>query len=175
MEIIESNCHTMSSNVFQRNWDAPQPTGHVTIPEVYTTIAEDAFWGCEGLTSITFPDSLTEIRESAFWRCHGLTSITFLDSLTQIGGDAFEDCINLETVILPSSLLNRYHEMFTRWVPHTQIVTALMWKQHHQRPSAVADLVLYFMMACQRVDLPQELVDIILGYVQTDYMLCSKS
>ena len=170
----------MSSNVFQRNRDSPEPTGHVTLPEGYTTIAEYAFDGCHGLTSITFPDSLTHIGESAFYECDGLTSITFPNSLTEIGDNAFNRCYGLASITFPTNLFNEYHTnrhntMFTEWVPHTKVMTALMWKQHHQRPSDVVDMVLHFILACQRVNFPQELVDIILGYVDTGYMLCSQT
>ena len=48
----------------------------VTIPDSVTTIGEDAFRGCTGLTSVTIPDSVTSIGEYAFFYCRGLTSIT---------------------------------------------------------------------------------------------------
>ena len=40
-----------------------------------TSIGDDAFWGCWGLTSITIPNSVTSIGNQAFGSCSGLTSI----------------------------------------------------------------------------------------------------
>ena len=50
-----------------------------------TGIADDAFSGCTGLTSIFIPSSVISIGEHAFSRCSGLTSVTMPDSVTTIG------------------------------------------------------------------------------------------
>jgi hypothetical protein len=55
-----------------------------------TTIGQEAFHTCTGLTSITIPDSVTTIGEYAFYFCSGLTSITIPDSVTSIGNGAFQ-------------------------------------------------------------------------------------
>ena len=88
--------------------------GDVVIPEVvvdrdgneYNTIeiGDDAFAGCENLTSITIPDSVTEIGEYTFQDCESLTSITIPDSVTKIGEWAFQDCENLTTITIPDSV-----------------------------------------------------------------------
>ena len=61
-----------------------------------TTIIENAFSGCPGLTSITIPSSVTSIGDGAFYDCRNLTSITIPSSVTSIGGSAFSSCSNLE-------------------------------------------------------------------------------
>ena len=51
-------------------------TGDYTIPDGVTSIAEGAFQGCSGLTSVTIPNSVTNIGKGAFLGCSGLTSVT---------------------------------------------------------------------------------------------------
>ncbi len=47
------------------------------IPDGLTSIGEDAFNGCDSLTSVTIGDSVTSIGNYAFSGCDSLTSITF--------------------------------------------------------------------------------------------------
>ena len=63
-------------------------------------IADSAFSGCAGLTSITIPDSVTIIDFGVFWGCTGLTSITIPDSVTSIGSYAFEGCSKLQNIYI---------------------------------------------------------------------------
>ena len=67
-----------------------------------TTIGEDAFNGCVGLTSVDLPGSVTTIGNSAFYGCTGLTSIEIPSSVTTIGKWAFEGCGNIETISFAS-------------------------------------------------------------------------
>ena len=63
-----------------------------------TTISEDAFKGCTGLTSVIIGNSVTAIERTAFEYCSNLTSVTIPDSVTTIGHSAFYDCTSLASV-----------------------------------------------------------------------------
>ena len=76
----------------------------LTIGNEVTTIGEDAFWGCSGLTSVTIPNSVTSIGKGAFYLCRSLTSVTIGNSVTSIGEVAFYHCSGLKNVILGTSV-----------------------------------------------------------------------
>ena len=62
-----------------------------------TSIGDEAFWECTGLTSLIIPNSLNIIDRRAFYRCSSLTSIIIPSSVTTINR-AFEECNNLTSV-----------------------------------------------------------------------------
>ena len=68
------------------------------IPNSVTSIGEDAFYGCKGLTSITIPNSVTSIGNWAFKGCSGLTSITIPNSVKRIGDSSFIGCTFLNEI-----------------------------------------------------------------------------
>ena len=76
---------------------------NVIIPDSVTSIGDRAFSGCTGLTSITIPDSVTSIVYGAFWGCSVLTSITIPDSITSIEWRAFQECTGLTDVYYTGS------------------------------------------------------------------------
>ena len=76
------------------------------IPDGVTSIGDNVFYGCSGLTSITLPNSVTSIGISAFCYCSGLTSITLPNSVTSIGNGAFVGCTKLTSIVIPDSVTN---------------------------------------------------------------------
>ena len=74
------------------------------IPNSVTSIGNEAFCGCRGLTSIEIPNSVTSIGTSAFYSCAGLTSIEIPNSVTNIGGGAFGSCSGLTSVEIGNSV-----------------------------------------------------------------------
>ena len=81
----------------------------LVIPAIYeglrvTAIGDEAFYDCDGLTSVEIPDSVTEIGSRAFEKCSSLTSVVIGDSVTTIGNYAFSSCSNLTSVEIPDSV-----------------------------------------------------------------------
>ena len=75
----------------------------ITIPNSVTSIGDWAFHGCSSLTSISIPNSVTSIGDNAF-HYSGLTSITIPNSVTSIGEYAFSLCYGLTSVTIPNSV-----------------------------------------------------------------------
>ena len=105
-------------------------SGEVTIPlsvtyngTTYsvTSIGDDAFYKCSGLTSVKIPNSVTYICEGAFYCCSGLTSIVIPNSVTYIGCFAFSDCNGLTSVSIPNSVTTIDNSAFSGCIGLTSI------------------------------------------------------
>ena len=95
--------------------------GPYTIPNSVTSIGEDAFKGCDALTSVTIPNSVTSIGDYAFMDCYGLTSVTIPNSVTSIGNYAFYYCYGLTSVTIPNSVTSIGNYAFYSCVALTEI------------------------------------------------------
>lgn len=85
----------------------------VFIPERTTTIAEEAFKGCEVIKEVVTSNSVTEIQTKAFMDCSHLKKATIVSNSASefrlLMGN-FSQCYNLEEVTLPSTIkvINAY-------------------------------------------------------------------
>lgn len=69
-------------------------------------IDDDAFLGCDSITSVTLPRTISAIGARAFRGCSALQTISFgqNSNLQSVGESAFENCINLLAVELPAGV-----------------------------------------------------------------------
>ena len=89
----------------------PKVPANLVIPKGVTEIGEEAFWKCEGLTTVTIPDSVTKIGEEAFYLCKGLTSVTIPGSVTKIETSTFGST-GLTSVTIPGSVTSIEEQAF---------------------------------------------------------------
>ena len=77
---------------------------NIEIPNSVTNIGKYAFQGCSSVTNINIPNGITSIGNYTFQTCRSLTSITIPSSVTEIGYYAFQMCISLTSIELPSGV-----------------------------------------------------------------------
>ena len=78
--------------------------GAYEIPSSVSSIGNNAFEFCDGLTEIRFPDGLTRLGAGAFCACSGLTRLDLPETLTEIDSFAFSNCTGLTEVRFPAGL-----------------------------------------------------------------------
>ncbi len=86
----------------------------IEIGNSVTSIGNNAFRECSGLTSIEIPNSVTNIGSGAFYGCSGLTSITIPNSVTRIGNNAFQNCRGLTNVTIGTGVERIDSEAFAK-------------------------------------------------------------
>ena len=92
------------SNEYQGNVAIPEEVSYMNRTRKVTSIGDNVFRKCTGLTSVTIGNSVTSIGGSAFANCYGLTTVTIPNSVTSIGNNAFANCSGLTSVTIPNSV-----------------------------------------------------------------------
>lgn len=80
--------------------------GSYVVPDGVTAVAEGAFQGCAGLTSVTLPGSVKEINYVAFAGCGELTALHFkgdAPEASKFSGNTFDGAGKVKIYYLPES------------------------------------------------------------------------
>ena len=114
LEAKQATVIAKSSGEYSGKVVIPESVEHEGTAYNVTSIGEEAFSDCSGLTSVTIPNSVTSIGGWAFEDCSGLTSVTIPNSVTSIGRCAFSDCSGLTSVTIPNSVTSIGSSAFSR-------------------------------------------------------------
>ena len=110
---VFKNCNRITTPIYNTTYFVYLPTsyqGAYSIPGAPQKIACEAFYNCDGLTSVLIPSSVTEIYGSAFKNSDNLQTAPLPAGLTFLGSSAFENCSALTSSEIPQGVpkLNNY-------------------------------------------------------------------
>lgn len=84
----------------------------LVLSEGLTRIGSWAFWECTNLISASMPSTMSVIADGAFFGCTGITTLSLNEGLYTIGQSAFSQCRSMADLRLPQSLLMIDHQAF---------------------------------------------------------------
>lgn len=93
----------------------------INIPNSVTSIGQYAFYGCSGLTSIAISNRVKSIEYAVFAGCTGLNAIVIPNSVTSIGSNAFSECTGLTSINIPNSVTSIGSNAFSECTGLTSI------------------------------------------------------
>jgi len=117
----------------------PQMVGFGSGPQ-YEVVGIDnyAFSGSSGITSVYFstPSNVATIGNNAFWGCESLSSIVIPSSVTSIGANAFDGCIQLYSASIPPTVVSIGNQSFQ----NTGLITSNMYSSVSSLGSSVFNM-----------------------------------
>lgn len=84
----------------------------LVIPEGVTNIGKTSFKNCSCLTSVNIPSSTTIIEDDAFSGCQNLSSVIINNGVTNIKSKAFYNCGSLTSIDIPKSVIHIERDAF---------------------------------------------------------------
>ena len=159
--VTPNRVDVFGANIVSNNYENGQ--GTITFDGPVTSIGDEAFAFCDGLTSITIPNSVTSIGDRAFCYCSGLTSITIPDSVTSIGEYAFRICSGLTSITIPNSVTSIRSTAFSHCESIVSMVVADANAVYDSRNgcNAIIETATNTLVAgCQNTIIPNSVINI---------------
>ena len=97
---MSNNVTTLGNNMFENCTGLTE----VVIPNSVDSIGEKTFYGCTGLQKVNIPENVTSLNDYVFGGCSSLTEIVIPKSVTNIGVRAFYNCSRLPELVISSSV-----------------------------------------------------------------------
>ena len=88
----------------------------VAVPSGVTSLGNNCFYNCTGLTNVDIPSGVTSLGTYCFQGCTGLTNIVIPSSVTSIGDYAFSDCNSLASITIPNSVTEIQFSAFLKCI-----------------------------------------------------------
>ena len=82
----------------------PDKSGSYVMPESVTSVAANAFKGCNQLEEVQVSSKVTDIVYATFAECSALKTLELPETLQSVGDYAFSDCASLQSVDLSNNL-----------------------------------------------------------------------
>ena len=151
--ITKGKVATVKNSSYSGDIVIPATVEHNGVTCSVTSIGEDAFYGCYGLTSITIPNSVTSIGDDAFQYCSGLTSIIIPNSVTSIGDDAFYYCSGLTSVTIGNGVTSIGDKAFYNCSDLTSVTIG-------NSVTSIGDYAFYYCSALTSITIPDSVTSI---------------
>ena len=124
---------TFDGPVYIGNWlvgweTRGMPVETVTIKPKTVGIADWAFYGSEGLTTVNLPESIQHIGEYAFAYCASLSTIILRPGITTIKDFTFYQCMALSQIEIPSTVTSIGYSAFNKCYALTSVTIPLATK-----------------------------------------------